>query len=91
VAKAANGAEALEYLHREPRPCLVIVDLTMPIKDGWAFLTERNQDPDLRSIPVIVVSGQSDVEDRVAAAHASYVQKPIFPDRLIETMDALMH
>jgi PAS domain S-box-containing protein len=91
VAKAANGAEALEYLHREPPPCLVIVDLMMPIKDGWAFLSERNQDPDLRSIPVIVVSGQNDVEDRVVAAHASYVQKPIFPDRLIETMDALVH
>jgi signal transduction histidine kinase/CheY-like chemotaxis protein len=87
VAMVANGAEALEYLGRESPPLLVILDLMMPVMDGWAFLAERNRDPDLRSIPVIVVSGQGDLEDRLAAAHVSYVQKPIRADRLIETME----
>jgi CheY-like chemotaxis protein len=86
VATAANGAEALEYLHREVRPFLVILDLRMPVMDGWAFLAERNRDPDLRSIPVIVVSGERDIEDRVAEAHASYVPKPVVVDDLLETM-----
>jgi CheY-like chemotaxis protein len=88
VATAANGAEALAYLHREAHPFLVILDLGMPVMDGWAFLAERNRDPDLRSIPVIVVSGEHDVEDRVAAAHARYVPKPILVDSLLETMKA---
>jgi PAS domain S-box-containing protein len=91
VATAANGAEALEYLHREAPPFLIIVDLVMPVMDGWAFLSERNRDPDLRSIPVIVVSGQRDVEDRIAAAHASYVPKPILANRLIETVEHVVH
>jgi CheY-like chemotaxis protein len=87
VATAANGAEALEFLRREEPPFLIILDLVMPVLDGWAFLAERNEDPALRSIPVIVVSGQRDVEDRLAAAHASYVQKPIVGTRLIETVE----
>jgi len=91
VAEAANGAEALEYLHREAPPFLVIMDLEMPVMDGWAFLTERNRDRNLRSFPVIVVSGERDVEDRIVAAHASYVQKPILADRLIETMQRVGH
>lgn len=91
VATAANGAEALEYLHREAPPFLIIVDLVMPVMDGWAFLSERNRDPDLRSIPVIVISGQRDVEDRIAAAHASYVPKPILANRLIETVEHVVH
>jgi signal transduction histidine kinase len=90
VATAANGAEALEYLHREAAPFLVILDLKMPVMDGWAFLTERNRDPDLRSIPVIVVSGERDIKDRVAAAHGSYIQKPILPKRLFETMEHVL-
>lgn len=69
---------------------MIILDLIMPVMDGWAFLSERNRDPALRSIPVIVVSGQRDVEDRIAAAHASYVQKPILADRLIETMERVV-
>ncbi len=54
--------------------------------DGWEFLSERNRDPALRPIPVIVVSGENDVAERIAAAHASYVPKPILPNRLIETV-----
>ncbi|MBZ0235046.1 MAG: PAS domain S-box protein [Deltaproteobacteria bacterium] len=91
VTTAANGADALAYLHREAPPFLIILDLSMPIMDGWAFLSERNRDPDLRSIPVIVVSGQRDVEDRIAAARASYVPKPIQARRLIETVAHVVH
>ena len=91
VATAGNGAEALEYLHREVPPSLIIVDLMMPVMDGWAFLSERNRDPNSRSIPVIVVSSQRDVEDRIAAANASYVQKPILVSRLIETVEHVVH
>jgi PAS domain S-box-containing protein len=91
VAIAANGAEALEYLRHEARPQVIVLDLAMPIMDGWAFLGERNRDPDLRSIPVIVLSGERDVEDRVAAAHASFVPKPCVPAQLLEAMAHVVH
>jgi CheY-like chemotaxis protein len=87
VVTVANGAEALAYLHSGRRPFVIVLDLAMPVMDGWAFLARRNEDPDLRSIPVVVVSGQRNVEDKVAAAHASYVQKPAVAERLIPAME----
>jgi PAS domain S-box-containing protein len=87
VATVGNGAQALEYLHRERTPLLVVLDLTMPVMDGWGFLAERSRNPDLRSIPVIVVSGQQDVERRVIAADARYLPKPVRGKRLIDVME----
>lgn len=77
VVTVANGAEALERLQRLPRPCLIILDLNMPVMDGWTFLAERNRAPGLRSVPVIVVSAQTGVEGKVLDAGASYMQKPV--------------
>ncbi len=87
----ANGAEALEYLHRAPSPFSIILDLLMPVMDGWAVLVERNRDPELRSIPVIVVSSERDVADKVASAHASYLQKPVLGSRLIDAIEGAAH
>jgi CheY-like chemotaxis protein len=53
--EAANGREALEIMRRE-RPSVVLLDLMMPIVSGWDVLKERASDPDLYTIPVIVVS-----------------------------------
>ena len=47
---------------------------------------ERARDPELESIPVIVLSGERDVEEKVTAARASFVPKPVPLDRLFETM-----
>jgi CheY-like chemotaxis protein len=63
----------------------------MPVMDGWQFLAERNHDPVLSSIPVIVVSGQRDVISRVESAHASYLPKPIATDRLLESIQHIVH
>jgi CheY-like chemotaxis protein len=83
VVAVANGAEALEQLRRGPPPTSVILDLKMPVVDGWAFLAERSRDAALLAIPVIVVSAQQGVEDRVNAAHARHIQKPVLVDRLL--------
>ena len=72
VVTAADGAEALEYLHGAPAPKLIFLDITMPVMDGWAFLAERNREPSLRSIPVIVVSCHRDT----AAACAMSASPP---------------
>jgi CheY-like chemotaxis protein len=53
--EAANGAEALDIMRRE-RPNVVVLDLMMPILSGWDVLKERSNDPDLLSIPIIIVS-----------------------------------
>lgn len=88
VAKRANGAEALEYLRHAPAPpSCVLLDLKMPVMDGWTFLRERNRDPDLESVPVVVFSGQPDVDKQVIAAHATYLRKPVS----IESLNDAMH
>lgn len=91
VAMAANGAEALAYLRRAPAPMLILLDLTMPVMDGWAFLAERNRAPDLRALPVLVVSGQRDVADQIAALHAGYLAKPDRMDRLLDEVALVAH
>ncbi len=53
--EAANGREALDLMRRE-NPSVVVLDLMMPIVSGWDVLRERASNPELQSIPVIIIS-----------------------------------
>ena len=88
---AANGKEALVYLRTHPAPYVILLDLVMPVMDGWAFLAGRNRDPALRPIPVIVISGHQEAETQAAAAHAGFIQKPVRPESLAESMEHMVH
>ncbi|QRN98290.1 response regulator [Archangium violaceum] len=57
VDVAANGLEALERLRGAPRPRAVLLDLMMPVMSGWELMRHVREDPALRSLPVVVVSG----------------------------------
>ena len=81
-----DGVEALAFLRREgkyakaPRPDLILLDLNLPRKDGREVLAEIKQDPDLRRIPVIIMTISSAEEDilRSYNLHANaYVTKPL--------------
>ena len=63
----------------------------MPVMDGWAFLAEKNQDPALRPVPVIVVSGQRESRTRWPPPAPATFQKPILAAHLIETMEHAGH
>ena len=83
VRTAANGWEALRLLENGVRPCVILLDLMMPVMDGWAFRAELENKPAFAAIPVIVVSAVGGtVLDRVRAA--AYVSKPVDIDRLLE-------
>ena len=60
-AEAPNGREAL-HLMRSLRPSVVVLDLMMPVASGWDVLEERQQDAELRQIPVILISANRDPE-----------------------------
>src|SRR5690349_1561300 len=49
----ANGREALDYLHHADAPNLILLDLMMPVMDGWEFRREQQRDPQLAGVPVI--------------------------------------
>ena len=54
VAEAGDGQEALEYLHEQQRPCLVLLDLQMPRTSGWEFRALQERDREIADIPVVV-------------------------------------
>ena len=84
VACAANGREALAYLRSGPVPRVILLDLKMPLMNGWDFRAAQLQDPTLASIPVIVLSGGADIRDEVNGLDAdAYIPKPANIDLLL--------
>jgi CheY-like chemotaxis protein len=83
---ARDGEEAMAFLRREgrfataPRPDLILLDLKLPKKDGREVLREIKADPDLKTIPVVVITSSKAEEDIVRSyqLHANcYVTKPV--------------
>ena len=81
-----DGAEAAEFLWRRgkyaraPRPDLILLDLGLPKKDGRELLAEIKADPDLCTIPVVVMTASHSEEDRVESERLdveSYLTKPV--------------
>jgi CheY-like chemotaxis protein len=95
LACVPDGVEAMAYLRRDgrhaeaPRPDLILLDLNLPRKDGREVLAEIKGDPDLRTIPVVVLTTSHAEEDvlRSYELHANaYVTKPVDFDRFIEVV-----
>lgn len=87
VESASDGREALERLRGGTKPCLILLDLMMPVMNGWQFRDEQVHDPTLADIPVVVVSAATDLPTRATDLHASaYVRKPL---RLNQLLDAV--
>lgn len=60
VREATNGVEALDRL-REERPDLIVLDLMMPVMDGWAFVEECRREPECDDVPIVVTSASHDL------------------------------
>src|SRR5262249_1755713 len=56
VVAASNGEEALVYLNSRERPCVILLDLMMPVMDGWEFRRQQQKDPRWSQIPVVVIT-----------------------------------
>jgi CheY-like chemotaxis protein len=81
VVSATNGLEALERLDEGCRPCLILLDLLMPLVDGWQFLAERSKTPELAAIPVIVITAADEI--RVSRRRTSILRKPFALEDLL--------
>ncbi len=90
VACAANGAEALAHLTRSVAPSLILLDLTMPVMDGWTFRSAQREDPRLARIPTVVVSANHAAGSAVDGLGAdAFLAKPFDLDSLMETIHRL--
>lgn len=87
VAGARHGLEALGRLRGGTRPSVILLDLMMPIMNGWQFRYEQRQDSDLAKIPVVVVSAKSDSRQHAEWLEADgYISKPIDLNVLLGTL-----
>ncbi len=84
VATAANGQKALELLATmDPLPCLILLDLMMPVMDGWQFMEKKRADSKLNAIPVVAFSALE--ERKISTARTDdVIRKPINPDVMIK-------
>src|SRR4051812_44555439 len=70
AASFANGLEALEWLQDTKQlPSLVLIDLRMPVMDGWQFREGQLKDPAIAQVPVVMLSAMSDVVESVGVEH----------------------
>jgi CheY-like chemotaxis protein len=98
VDRVSDGVEAMEYLHREgryadsPRPDIILLDLKLPRLDGHEVLARIKRDPELRLIPIVILTTSDAEPDRTRAYQNfcnSYLVKPIGFDRFREMADEL--
>jgi CheY-like chemotaxis protein len=85
VATAADGETALTAM-REQQPAVVLMDMNLPVKDGWTACREAQQDASIAEIPIIALTAHAMEEDKHRALEAGcsdYATKPVdFPDLL---------
>jgi len=93
-----DGVEALAYLRRKgqhanaPRPDLILLDISLPKKDGPHVLAEIKSDPDLRAIPVVVLTNSDEERDIVQAYSLKancFITKPVRIEDFIEAIEAM--
>src|SRR5262245_13860575 len=96
-----NGEELIEYLHRRgkyiaaenaPRPGLILLDLNMPKKDGREALKEIKVDPELRTIPVVILTtsrADTDIGRIYDLGANSFIAQPVSFDSFVDVMNTL--
>lgn len=101
IYRCSDGDEALDYLHRRrqyanpdkaPRPGVILLDLNLPGTDGREVLSEIKNDPNLKQIPVIVLTtskDERDIEVCYSCGANSYIQKPVDLDGFMKAIERL--
>lgn len=98
MSVAADGEDAMAFLKRQgryadsPRPDLILLDLNLPKKNGREVLEEIKADPDLKRIPVVILTTSDDEKDILQAydLHVNaYITKPVDLDQFIKIVEAV--
>src|SRR5262245_28252939 len=88
VDGASNGKEALDVLLNGSRPHLILLDLMMPIMNGWQFREVQRSHPALADIPVVLISATTNLKQSAAAIGAvAFLRKPVALDDLLSAVD----
>jgi CheY-like chemotaxis protein len=88
VSTAENGEQALHVLQTEEElPSVIVLDLLMPVMNGWQFRRAQIKDARIASIPVVVLTGGNFADEAVDSIRASaWLAKPLDPGHILETL-----
>lgn len=85
VRSAAHGGEGLQTLRDGFLPQLILLDLMMPVMNGWQFNTEQKKEAAFKQIPVVVISAAGNLQEKIQGMDAAgYLKKPI---QLVNLLD----
>ena len=89
VQTAGNGAEALDHIHSE-QPSVVLLDLMMPVMDGWEFLRKCRSEPPCAPVPVVIMSAARNASGLAAELGAqAFLGKPFEMDAVLAIVESL--
>jgi CheY-like chemotaxis protein len=92
VLQASNGQEGIDRLRDQQKPGLILLDLMMPVMNGWQFRTELQSNPILKEIPVVILSADGNIQQKSEnIGVAGYLKKPIQLDTLLDTVKRYCH
>ncbi len=86
---ASNGQEALDRLRAsDPKPCVILLDIMMPVMDGLQFRAAQRRDPALEGIPVVVLTAHASAQQMAKDLRvADFLKKPVRLETLLSTID----
>ncbi|MCA9601676.1 MAG: response regulator [Polyangiales bacterium] len=89
--QASSGRAALDWiLAADPKPALVVLDLMMPDMDGYQFVEERDRRPELRMVPVIVLTAHDVTGSSPLPAAEAWFAKPLDMERFLEAVNGFV-
>jgi CheY-like chemotaxis protein len=87
VASAVNGLEGLKYLQADKKPDLILIDLMMPVMDGYSFRTEQLKHPLWSKIPTVVMSAEANAKEKMKNFKiTAFLSKPVELDTILKTV-----
>jgi CheY-like chemotaxis protein len=87
VAAAVNGLEGIKYLQAQGSPDLILIDLMMPVMDGYSFRVEQLNNESWATIPTVVMSAEANAKEKMKNFKiTAFLSKPVELDTLLETV-----
>jgi CheY-like chemotaxis protein len=88
VAQATHGAEGLSYLVNNPNPDLILMDLMMPVMDGYGFRAEQMKNSKWSTIPVVVMSAEAAAREKLKPyAVTAFLSKPVELEAILDAVE----
>jgi CheY-like chemotaxis protein len=87
VSSAVNGLEGLKILHNSGNPDLILIDLMMPVMDGYSFRTEQLKNPEWSKIPTVVMSAEANAKEKMKNFNiTAFLSKPVELETILKTV-----